>query len=384
MKKLFVTGLGLLLAAAPAGAEDAAPARTPARREYSGRVQMHDVTVSATPVAPEEPRVKAPETLGLESAFMPGLFVTTELLMNLPPPAPPASSKRAKREQNWLLPSVLNVKTEGDKIFEEERRESGWGWLADDVHERREADSQAAAQAEDESQDDDLQARERAPGMLMDQPADRRLASSVYDEVGVRDAQDLARVDGREDARRPGRDNGDRLRTRVSALEDPEVREREASELDPAESWRARDRKDLPLMPRTAALFSPSASREPVSQSGQSPRAEEPAPVSLLAPSEPGLEKPAGSVYEWGGAQPRAAAPSGAALPGATPASTLGKSGSLFGSTPVAPPAFGVSPMPSYSSPGFQAGKPAEVLRPWGSTLPAASPTWLQPANASK
>ncbi len=378
--------LALLSVAAVAAEEEAAPRRKPAGREYSDRVQMHDVTVSATPVVPEEPRVTAPESLGSDSAFMPGLFVTTEMLLTLPPPAP-SSSRRAKRDQNWLLPSALNVKTESDKALEEERRESGWGWLADDVSERRKTGDEEAAPDEAAAQDDDFRDGGRVPGatgMMMDPPEDRRLAASVYEEVGVRDAQELARVDGRADPRALREDDGGLLRTRVSALENPEDRDLEVSERDPADAWKGRDRSERSLMPRTEALFAPAVERERVAVRSQSSRAEPPAPGSLLVPGEAAMAKPAASVYEWGGAQPRAAAPSGSALPGITPASSLGKAGSLFGATPIAPPSFGGSPMPSYATPGFQAGKPADMLRPWGSTLPTASTPWQQPATGSK
>lgn len=383
MNRFLVTGVVLALAGIRAGAaeEPATPPKSPAGRQYSERVEMHAVPVEATPVAAEEKNPPALSTEGRAPPRLPDLFTPIDLLMSIPPPLPERPSKGTRQDRNWLRPSMLNVKTQDEIASEEERRESGWGWLADEVKERTDSlDKTQADGREDETEADaqDTARSDEGTGMMMQPSYDRRIADSVLREVGVRDAQELARVEDAGNPQAAEEEENGLLRTRVSALEDPSApdrnRDRILSPRDPAMSWRDKDKDEPSLMPRTEALFStpaPAGSDLP-----DLPKSAETPSVLVPGDSHPGTSVPAG--FDWNSAT-RSASPLASASPGyglAAPASSLGKVGGLFSSGPVAPPAFGAPPSPSFSSSsGFQAGKPADVLRPWGSMLPSATPS---------
>jgi len=387
VNKWLVTSLALVLAGLRAGSaeEPADPPKPSARRQYSGRVEMHAVTVEATPVTEEEKKIPVLPAEGLAPRRRPDAFLQTDLLRSIPPPLPARPSKENRQDQNWLRPAMLNVKTENEIAFEEERRESGWGWLADDVKERTDALDKTQDNARDEEQETDgLQdgLSDEATGMLLQQPYDRRIADRVLQEVGVRDAQDLARVDGPEQepgaAQAKAEDEEGPLRTRVTALDDPAASDRDRDRIlsprDPAISWRGKEKDEPSLMPRTEALF---AVPEPAGLDlPEMPKSAEAPSVLLPGAGQPGTRASTG--YDWNSAT-RSASPAAAATPGyglASPASSLGRAGNLFSAGPVAPPTFGAPPSPSLSSsPGIQAGKPADVLRPWGSMLTPVTPS---------
>ncbi|MBU1694591.1 MAG: hypothetical protein KKC51_11595 [Verrucomicrobia bacterium] len=382
----------------PAGADDppVAPAKQ-AGRSYSGRVQMHSVSMEvASPDTKDETRPGAKEVMSLDFDGPADAFLQEfPRLFPLLPPAAVRSTRKSSRRQDWLLPEALNVKTDKE-IADEERRASGWGWLADDIKTRGEKKETKEKTSEDESAED-LIRREEAPsgisGMFLEQVFDRRAAATVLQEVGVRDAQDLARIDGEGLA--AGASSAQEglgaapWRQQESALEDAEAlhRENDSPGRDTGRNWSPWEREKSSLMPRSEALLSRTTMQEtePDLPADQPSRMWDTGPVSVFPPNAAGANTPSASHREWG-MPAKAGGASGSALPGsgwANQGSTSVKPGSLFGSA-VTPPTFG-APAPSFqSSQGFEAGRLANPLRPWSSPLPSAFGTWQQPADGSK
>lgn len=381
-----------------AGADDppAAPPKQ-AGRSYSGRIQMHSAPVDvASPDTKDEAKPGVKEVLGLDAdrSADPYLLKSPGLL-SLPLPPPVRSTRKSSRRQDWLSPASLNVKTEKE-IADEERQASGWGWLADDVKSRVETRESKEATSEEELAED-LIRREEAPsgigGMLLEPVFDGRAAATVLQEVGVRDAQDLARVDGEglADGASGAREgmNAAPWRQRVSALEEAEAmnRENDSPGRDTGKDRSVREKERHSLMPRTEALFSRTAVQETEMDlpADQPSGARDAGPVSIFLPDGTGAATPSAPRRE-GGMPARAGVPSESALPGsgwANRGSTSVKPGSLFGSA-VTPPTFG-APAPLFpSSQGFEAGRMPDPLRSWSSPLPSAFGAWQQPATGSR
>jgi hypothetical protein len=297
----------------------------------------------------------------------------------------------------------LDVKTDKE-VADEERQESGWGWLADDVKTRSDAKETEEENPEDESSENPIRQEEasrRPSGLLMEQVFDQRAAADVLKEVGVRDVQDLARVDGEghtEDAEGHTEDAADALkktdsapwRQRVSAPEEREAMTRadDPQRRERVKDWLGREKEDPSLMPRTEALFSRAAAQEtePNLPAGRSTGDQDAGPASIFRPDGANAGMPLSERSEWG-TPVKADSPLGSALPEARfgkQASTSLKQGSLFGSA-VTPPTFGAPPPSAFlSSQGFESGRMPDPLRPWGSPLPSASSTWQQPSAGSR
>ena len=378
---------------------DDTPAATnkQAPRDYSGRVQMHSVSVEAArPDAKGEAKPTAQEMLGLEPRRTADLFLPeSPSLLHVQPPAPARPANKASRKQNWLSPASLNVKTDKE-VSDEERRDSGWGWLADDVKTRSDAKETEEENPEDKSSENPIHQEEVSSGpsgLLMEQVFDQRAAADVLKEVGVRDAQELARVDdeGRaEDASDPlKKTDSAPWRQRVSALEEPEAMTRadDPQRRERVKDWLGREKEEPSLMPKTEALFSRTAAQgtDLSLPAGRSTGDQDAGPASIFRPDGANAGMPLSERSEWG-TPVKADSPLGSALPEARfgkQASTSLKQGSLFGSV-VTPPTFG-APAPAFQpSQGFESGRMPDPLRPWGSPLPSASSTWPQSSAGSR
>lgn len=184
--------VGILGLALPGGAAD--PTNSPpASREYTNRVQFHHVDLDVS-----KPGSESAAGPGMDAGLVrpPGLELDTMQPTEYVPVARPIPVKK-KKEKNWMDAPGTGSRLDKGK----DNKESGWGWLADDVssaekkreekardpadHEREEDD----AAGEDEERTDDQQAAER-PALA---PADRsqdRYADKRYEP---REAPDLYR-----------------------------------------------------------------------------------------------------------------------------------------------------------------------------------------------
>lgn len=151
--------IGILGLAAQVHAADPA-SQPPASRDYTNRVQFHNVDLDVS-----KPGTGDQTGPGLES----GLSRTADPDLNaLQPsefvPVARTAPPRKKKEKNWMeVPGTGNGLGKS-----KEKKESGWGWLADDVtsaekkRDNKEKDSVDADAADGERPDDESEADEQA------------------------------------------------------------------------------------------------------------------------------------------------------------------------------------------------------------------------------
>jgi hypothetical protein len=133
--------------------------RAAGSRDYTNRVQLYQVDLNV-----DRPSTPGPADTSLE--FNKGASLDAEIQSPPPavfvPAARPVPAKRNKKKENWI--DVPGQGMAGDK---KEKKESGWGWLADDVNaskEREHGDRDDRDADADEEESDDEVAREDDAG----------------------------------------------------------------------------------------------------------------------------------------------------------------------------------------------------------------------------
>jgi len=150
--------IGILGFALPVGATD--PTNSPpASREYTNRVQFHHVDLDVS-----KPGSESESGPGLDAGLVrpQGLELDTTQPTEYVPVSRPIPVKK-KKDKNWM--DVPGTGSSLDKS--KEKKESGWGWLADDVssaekkREEKARDPADRERDEDETADDDERAEDQ-------------------------------------------------------------------------------------------------------------------------------------------------------------------------------------------------------------------------------
>ena len=201
---LFIVSLAGLSAARA----DDATNRVTAPREYTNRVQLYQVDLNikkpegagASNLGIDQPgpsSAEAPDMMGIQQ---PTVFI---------PPARPLPER--KKDKNWMNASQKDSASGRKK----DTKDSGWGWLADDVskaekeregksadkRDDKEQTDQDASQDSDEDADDDVANRSdnksdpRTRSYISDTTYDSRLAPDFYRDAR-QSSQSVARAEG--------------------------------------------------------------------------------------------------------------------------------------------------------------------------------------------
>lgn len=96
---------------------------------------------------------------------------TRESLPFIPPPSS-ATPGTERRPRNWILPTLDDDDVESPRWDRDERESSGWGWLADEVEQRRQEEAAQQRQREEASAETDDEFR--VGSLLSGQNGDQR------------------------------------------------------------------------------------------------------------------------------------------------------------------------------------------------------------------
>jgi hypothetical protein len=140
--------IGFAIAFAAAASAQDLPARTDPsagerpKRDYSGRIQMHETPLDVSvPDTSLDEKKSLSESLGLPEE--PAVHNSVS-----PPPAPGLRIRpdEMQKSKNWILPPSPDGKP---RETEKEPEPSGWGWLADEVLNKQKQQNQSDAESPD-------------------------------------------------------------------------------------------------------------------------------------------------------------------------------------------------------------------------------------------
>ena len=140
-----------------AAAEDAPAHGQRAPLTYDARWTLHSFDPGVDVVADDEPvqrrRIRDDGVREVERSGSgePGFFPEFHFR-----PPPPQASRPEQRSRNWIIPTLEGDRDDGPRLSrdgEEESETTGWGWLADEVEQRRRTEEERTTeqQAADEA-----------------------------------------------------------------------------------------------------------------------------------------------------------------------------------------------------------------------------------------
>lgn len=337
MRPLILAGVALSAAVGSAWAQGT-DARSRPPRDYNGQVQFHDVPLDvgnpleAKPLEPGQP---------VAPAAGPSAPTTPGALLNSPMGRPPlttrgSDSRRDAGRTGSLIPGA-------DR--EEERPPSGWGWLADEILNKKKAPDGEAASSEDPSKPTEGQ-----PG----ETSGTAVATNSRPEETDHESAHRFAVDGRvfespvvdrwavdDPGREAAAQETDRVWPEESALD-------AGLELwgEPGDSSPARESWAPSALPTKTHDWTLSPANEPAAPEPERPSLMRGEAGRVSAP-DPGLWAPG-----RGADRPSVLRPSvGSSSPESSPWGGLGSAGSLspMSLEPVAP--MGLSPTPNLVEP---------------------------------
>lgn len=286
-------------------------------RRYSERVSWHTTPNGLELPAAPDSGDKGSDTDFLHPHTTPPVSATDIEPATPTRPRDAGAPEKAPKSKNWILPPPIEGQT-APKGDEEEKTDSGWGWLADDVRDRtqQKADADQRKKQEEEEEDataaqtsDDSSAKKgdedkaSSPGLLLDNTFEPVPTSDLLEESGRRDIMDMISTDEGEAREKAALKKDAETPPRNEPLK-PDLPSLTDQKFSGDSKW-GNERMWTPdgtpnsqgALPQTAALLSGIAKPAPAGAALSLPsKVEQPASRSglLTTPSGLGSDRPAG------------------------------------------------------------------------------------------